>query len=90
MTHTAPKIEIYTTPFCPYCARAKNLLGKKGVSFEETDVSMDTGLRAKMTERAGGSHTVPQIFIDGAHIGGCDDIHALDAKGGLDRLLGLA
>jgi glutaredoxin 3 len=80
-------IEIYTTRTCPYCIRAKGLLRNKGVSFQEYDVSNDPGLRSKMQERAHGRHTVPQIFIDGRHIGGCDDLHALDAEGGLDPLL---
>jgi len=79
-------IEIYTTPYCPYCVRAKALLEKKGVDYTETDVS-DTDLRAAMTKRAGGSRTVPQIFIDGRHIGGCDDLHDLDRNGELDPLL---
>jgi glutaredoxin 3 len=81
-------IELFTTKICPYCVRAKALLKKKGVEFREIDVSEDADLRMKMTERAGGKRTVPQIFIDGAHIGGCDDLYALDAKGGLDPLLG--
>ena len=80
-------VEIYTTPTCPYCQRAKRLLTAKGVAFTEIDVSQDAGLRSAMTERAGGSRTVPQIFIDGRHIGGSDDLHALDAAGGLDPLL---
>jgi glutaredoxin 3 len=79
-------IEIYTTPYCPYCVRAKALLDKKGVEYTETDVS-DSGLRAAMTKRAGGSRTVPQIFIDDRHIGGCDDLHDLDRNGELDPLL---
>ncbi|MFC3059804.1 glutaredoxin 3 [Paenirhodobacter populi] len=77
-------VEIYTTPTCPYCIAAKALLTRKGISYEETDVSLD---RAAMTERAGGRRTVPQIFIGGAHIGGCDDLHALDAAGKLDAML---
>lgn len=81
------KIEIYTTPLCPYCHAAKALLKRKGVSFVETDVSRDENLRQQMTLRAGGRRTVPQIFIDDRHIGGCDDLHALDARGGLDPLL---
>jgi glutaredoxin 3 len=80
-------IEIYTTEFCPYCARAKRLLKAKGVAFTEYDVSFDPKTRAAMTERAGGRRTVPQIFIDGQHIGGSDDLHDLDARGGLDPLL---
>ena len=83
-THT---VEIYTTPYCPYCVRAKALLQRKGVSFSETDVSGDSALRDAMIERAGGSYTVPQIFIDDRHIGGCDDLYALDGQGGLDPLL---
>ncbi len=83
-----PKVEIYTTPFCPYCSRAKALLGQKGIDFHEYDVSMDPGERARMRERANGGHTVPQIFIDDRHIGGCDDMVALDRQGKLDPLLG--
>lgn len=81
------KIEIYTTPICPYCARAKGLLEDKGVSFEEIDVFMDVGQRETMRSRAGGRNTVPQIFIDGKHIGGCDDLVALERAGRLDPLL---
>lgn len=81
-------IEIYTTPLCGYCHAAKRLLTAKGASFAETDVSGDTGARQAMTERAGGQRTVPQIFIDGRHIGGFDDLAALDRKGQLDPLLG--
>lgn len=80
-------VEIYTTPTCPYCIKAKALLKSKGVSFAETDVSADPALRDAMMERAGGRRSVPQIFIGGAHIGGCDDLHALDAAGKLDSLL---
>lgn len=81
-----PKIEIYTTPFCPYCTRAKGLFARKGAAFDEIDVMMDRGARTQMEERSG-RHTVPQIFIGGRHIGGCDDLVALDAAGGLDPLL---
>lgn len=81
------KIEIYTTPICPYCARAKGLLQDKGVAFEEIDVFMDVGQRETMRSRAGGRNTVPQIFIDGRHIGGCDDLVALERAGKLDLLL---
>ena len=77
-------IEIYTTPYCPYCVRAKALLQQKGVEYTETDVSDD---RSAMTRRAGGRQTVPQIFIDDRHIGGCDDLYALDRSGELDPLL---
>jgi glutaredoxin 3 len=81
------KIEIYTSPFCGYCHRAKQLLAKKGAAFTEIDVMMDGAKRAEMTKRSNGGQTVPQIFIDGKHIGGCDDMYALDAEGGLDPLL---
>lgn len=81
------KVEIYTTRTCPYCHRAKALLRAKQVAFEEIDVTMDPELRGKMTTRANGRYTVPQIFIDGKHIGGCDDLYALDDEGGLDPLL---
>lgn len=82
-----PRIEIYTTPTCPYCIAAKRLLTQKGVSFEEISVAGDPEGRRAMTARADGGATVPQIFIDGRHIGGCDDLRALDAQGGLDPLL---
>lgn len=81
------KIEIYTTPFCPYCLAAKDLLRQKDADFTEIDVSRDAGLRQAMTERAGGRRTVPQIFIGATHVGGCDDLYDLDRKGGLDPLL---
>lgn len=81
------RIEIYTTELCPYCARAKRLLKAKGAEFTEYDVTYDPRLRAAMSERAGGRRTVPQIFIDDRHIGGCDDLHDLDGRGGLDPLL---
>lgn len=80
-------IEIYIDPFCPYCAKAKRLLTAKGQTWSEIDVIADPKRRAEMRDRASGRNTVPQIFIDGQHIGGCDDLHALDAKGGLDPLL---
>lgn len=82
-----PKVEIYTSPFCGFCFRAKRLLQSKGVSFEEYDVMMDRALKDEMVERANGRTTVPQIFIDDRHIGGCDELHALDAAGKLDPLL---
>lgn len=84
------KVEIYTTPTCPYCMAAKALLSRKGITFEETDVSRDPDLRVAMTQRAGGRRTVPQIFIDGQHVGGSDDIHLLDRQGKLDDLLGIS
>lgn len=82
-----PRIEIYTTPWCPYCIAAKRLLGRKGVAFEESDVSADPSLRREMMQRAKGRHTVPQIFINGTHIGGSDELHMLDRAGKLDPLL---
>lgn len=81
------QIEIYTTPTCPYCQAAKALLTRKGVAYVETDVSRDPALRDAMTQRAGGRRSVPQIFIDGRHVGGSDDLHALDRDGKLDPLL---
>lgn len=83
------KVEIYTTPFCPYCSRAKRLLEQKGVAFNEIDVMMAPGKRKEMRERTGGANSVPQIFVDGTHLGDCDMIHALDARGELDSHLGL-
>ena len=80
-------VEIYTTPTCPYCSAAKQLLTKKRVKYTEIDVSRDGALRDLMTKRAMGSRTVPQIFIGGTHIGGCDDLYALDQSGGLESLL---
>lgn len=85
-----PEIEIYTTPFCPYCHRAKALLKGKGVAFQEIDVMMAPGRRKEMRERAGGANTVPQIFVDGRHLGGSDELRELDREGHLDPLLGLA
>lgn len=81
------KIEIYSTEVCPYCVRAKELLKRKGASFEEILVDHDEALRNKMVERAGGRRSVPQIFINDQHIGGCDDLYALDRDGKLDELL---
>ena len=80
-------VTIYTTPFCGFCHAAKRLLSRKGVNFEEVDVSGDVLLRREMMERAGGRRTVPQIFIGERHIGGSDDLHSLEAKGELDALL---
>ncbi len=80
-------VEIFTTPTCGYCMAAKHLLRKKGAAFVETDVSRDPALRQAMMQRAGGRRTVPQIFIGGVHVGGCDDLHALDHQGRLDALL---
>lgn len=81
------EVEIYTTMFCPYCVRAKKLLDSKSVPFTEIDVSTSSSRRAEMTERADGRYTVPQIFINGAGIGGSDELAALDASGKLDELL---
>jgi len=80
-------VEIYTTPTCPYCIAAKRLLTQKNVAFTEIDVSRDPDLRVRMTARAGGRRSVPQIFIGGTHVGGCDDLHALDHDGALDPML---
>jgi glutaredoxin 3 len=80
------KIEMYTTPFCGYCARAKSLLEKKGAAYEEVDVMMDEKKRTEMRERAKHS-TVPQIFINGQYIGGSDELAALEQAGKLDALL---
>jgi glutaredoxin 3 len=82
-----PSITIYTTPICPYCHAAKALLNKKGAAFTEIDVSGDPALRQDMMAKAHGRCTVPQIFIGTTHVGGCDDLYALDARGGLDPLL---
>jgi glutaredoxin 3 len=82
-----PEIEIYTQPWCPYCERALHLLGKKGVEFREIDAPNGSPERQDAMRRSGGSTTVPQIFIGGTHIGGCDDLVALDRAGKLDTLL---
>lgn len=95
MTSAAPvhtfdgmaKVEVYTKAFCPYCARAMNLLAGKGVEIEEFDLTMGGPKRAEMLQRSNGRTTVPQIFIDGRHIGGSDDLAALDRDGKLDPLL---
>ena len=83
---SSPAIIVYTTGWCPYCARAKALLDRKGAAYVEIDIEATATARAEMMERSG-RRTVPQIFIDDRHIGGCDDLHALDAAGGLDPLL---
>lgn len=82
-------VEIYTKLGCPFCTRAKKLLASKGVEFTEYDITMGGPKRAEMLTRAPDARTVPQIFIDGAAMGGSDDLAALDAKGGLDERLGL-
>ena len=81
------KVEVYTTSYCPYCVRAKSLLNRKGIAFEEIDVTDDEALRAKMVEMSGGRRTVPEIFINGKIVGGYDDLKALDDAGKLDGLL---
>ena len=80
-------IEIYTSPTCGYCHAAKRLLGQKGAAYTEVDVVRDPSRRPEMMKRANGRHTVPQIFIDGRHVGGCDDLYALDQAGKLDPML---
>jgi len=85
-----PTIEIYTSRFCGYCMRAKMLLQDKGANFKEIDVNSEQGLRQKMTERAQGLTSVPQIFINGEHIGGCDELYALERAGKLDPKLAAA
>jgi len=80
-------VEIYTTPLCGYCHAAKRLLTAKGAAYAEIDVSRDPALRAAMVQRSQGGRTVPQIFIGGVHVGGCDDLYALDRAGRLDPLL---
>ena len=81
------KIEIYTTDFCPYCARAKALLDRKGAAYEEIYAPNGSAARRDAIERSGGRTTVPQIFINGQGVGGCDDLHALEREGRLDTLL---
>ena len=81
------EVTIYTSPYCGFCFRAKHLLDAKGVNYNEIDVTADPDLRRVMTERAGGRHTVPQIFIGETHVGGFTDLDALDAAGQLDKLL---
>ncbi|MBW4513225.1 MAG: glutaredoxin 3 [Scytonematopsis contorta HA4267-MV1] len=81
------KVEIYTWQTCPFCIRAKNLLTKKGIDFIEYSIDGDEAAREKMSERASGRRSVPQIFINDYHVGGCDDIHALEAQGKLNELL---
>lgn len=82
-----PEIIVYSKSYCPYCQAAKALLRKKGAAFTEIDLTTDPEGQRAMAKKAGGRSTVPQIFISGQHIGGCDDLHALDARGGLDPLL---
>ena len=83
---SAPQVEMYASDWCGYCRRARALLEKKGVAFTEIDVDMIPGARAEMVARGGGD-TVPQVFIGGQAVGGCDELQALDAEGRLDPLL---
>lgn len=83
----AAKVEIYTSPFCGYCSRAKRLLTGKKVEYIEYDVMADSSLRDRMLERSDGRQTVPQIFIDNVGIGGCDELHQLEREGRLDGML---
>jgi len=80
-------VRIYTTPICPYCVRAKSLLKKKGAEVEEVDVLMDLEARGEMEAKSGGARSVPQIFIGDTHVGGCDELYALEREGKLDPLL---
>ena len=82
-----PAITIYTKGWCPYCSAAKDLLRRKGAAFEEIDVERVAGARAEMIQKAGGRSTVPQIFVGQRHVGGCDDLYALDGRGELEALL---
>ena len=84
----APRVEIYTSPLCGFCTAAKRLLTGKGVSFTEIDLARSPDRRPEMLRRAGGHHTVPQIFVGDTHVGGCDELYALDRAGRLDPLLG--
>lgn len=82
-----PRVEIYTNMFCGFCHQAKQLLDGKSVAYDEINVMLSPQRRAEMRERAGGLTSVPQIFIDGVHVGGCDELHALEAEGRLDDML---
>lgn len=82
-----PKVEIYTWSACPFCIRAKALLDRKGIDYTEYCIDGDNAARAEMGRRANGRRSLPQIFINDEHIGGCDDLHALDARGKLDPML---
>lgn len=82
-----PPVTIYTKGWCPYCSAAKALLARKGVPFSEIDIERQSGARQEMVGKAGGRTTVPQIFIGPRHVGGCDDLYALEGRGELDALL---
>ena len=83
------KVTVYYKGWCPYCVRAMDLLDGKAVSYEKIDVEVESGLEKEMVQRSGGASTVPQIFIDEQHVGGCDELHAMDDAGELDPLLGI-
>ncbi len=85
----ASKIVIYTTSYCPYCVKAKRLLDQKDVSYKEINVEDNLELRQELVKKSGGRKTVPQIFINDQHIGGCDDLYALEEKNELDKIIGL-
>jgi len=87
MSENQASIVVYSTQFCPYCVQAKNLLNSKQVAITEIDIDQQPDKYSEMVEKSGGVTSVPQIFIDNYHVGGCDDLHALEAKGGLDKLL---
>ena len=82
-------VVMYSSMLCPYCSMAKRLFGEKGIEFEEISVDADRGARDEMLARANGAYTVPQIFIDDHHVGGCDELYALERSGELDPMLGL-
>ena len=82
-----PNVTIYTSAYCPYCSSAKRLLDRKRVAYEEISIDGKSAVRAEMRLKAGGRNTVPQIWIGDRHVGGCDDLYALDDAGGLDPLL---
>ncbi len=90
MSAALPQVTMYSTAWCPYCLRAKHLLGRKGVAFQEVDVGEHPERREEMLARSSGRRTVPQIFIGERHIGGSDELHALERTGELDQLLGRA
>lgn len=85
-----PKVEIYTWSSCPFCIRAKKLLDQKGIDYTEYCIDGDESARRDMAERANGRRSLPQIFINGHHVGGCDDLFALDAQGGVEPMLSAA
>ena len=90
MSDALPQVTMYSTAWCPYCMRARHLLGRKGIAFEEVDLGEHPDRREEMLARSSGQCTVPQIFIGKRHIGGSDELHALDRTGELDQLLGRA